>query len=88
KRLAKVADHLTTADSPTVRFCAAATLRLVRDKSSIPALRRALRDPYQWQDGSCIRIGDGKIHPVRVIAADALIDLGEDPNRVRAEMTR
>jgi hypothetical protein len=88
KRLARVADHLTTADSPTVRFCAAATLRIVRDKSSIPALRKALHDPYQRQDASCLRIEGGKIYPVRVIAADALIDLGEDPKLVRAEITK
>jgi hypothetical protein len=87
-RVAKVADHLTAADSPTVRYCAAVTLRLVHDKSSIPALRKALRDPYQRQDGSCVRIGDGMIHPVRVIAADALIDLGEEPKRVRAEIPK
>jgi hypothetical protein len=87
-RLAKVADHLTAADSPTVRFCAATTLRMVRDKSSIPALRKALRDPYQRQDASCVRLGDGTIYPVRMIAADALIDLGEDPKEVRAQIAK
>jgi hypothetical protein len=87
-RVAKVADHLTTADSPTVRFCAAMTLRHLRDKSSLPALRKALRDPYQREDGSCMRIGDGMIHPIRVVAADALVDLGEDPKKVRAEMKK
>jgi hypothetical protein len=87
-RVAKVAEHLATADSPTVRFCAAITLRSLRDKSSILALRKALRDPYQRQDGSCLRIGDGMIHPIRVVAADALVDLGEDPKTVRAEMKK
>jgi hypothetical protein len=85
KRVAKVAEHLTASDSPTVRYCAAVTLRNVGDKSSVPALRKALRDPYQRQDGSCVRMGDGMIHPIRVVAAGALIDLGEDPRRVRAE---
>ena len=88
KALAKVTDHLTTADSPTVRFCAVTTLRMVRDKSSIPALRKALHDPYQRQDASCVRIGEGKINPIRMIAADALIDLGEDPKQVRAVIAK
>ncbi len=76
-RVAKVADHLTAADSPTVRLCAAVTLRMLYDRSAIPALRKALHDPYQRQDGSCVRLGDGKTQPIRVIAADALADLGE-----------
>ena len=76
-RVAKVADHLTAAHSPTVRFCAAVTLRMLCDRSAIPALRKALHDPYQRQDGSCERLGDGKIYPIRVVAADALADLGE-----------
>jgi hypothetical protein len=88
QRLTRVAEHLTTADSPTVRYCAATTLRIEHDRSSIPALRQALRDSYQRQDGSCIRAGDGMIHPIRLIAADALIELGEDPKQVRAEMMK
>ena len=88
KRLAKVADHLTAADNTTVRYCAALTLRMVRDKSTIPALRKALHDPYQRQDAPCVRIGDGMMYPVRVIAADALIDLGEDPKEVRAQIAK
>jgi HEAT repeat protein len=86
KSLAKVAGHLTAADSPAVRYCSAVTLRMVRDKSVIPALRRALRDPYQRLDGSCVRSGDPMIYPVRAVAADALIDLGEDPKKIRVEM--
>jgi HEAT repeat protein len=86
KSLAKVANHLTAADSPDVRYCSAVTLRMVRDKSVIPALRRALRDTYQRLDGSCVRSGDPMIYPVRVVAADALIDLGEEPKKIREEM--
>jgi hypothetical protein len=86
-RVARVADHLTAADSPTVRFCAAMTLRKLRDHSAIPALRKALRDPYQRRDGSCMG-PDKNICPVRVVAADALVDLGEDPKEIRAEMQK
>lgn len=86
-KLAQVADHLTSAQSPTVRFCAAITLRRLANRSAIPALRRALTDPYRRLDGSCVRIkADAQIHPVRLVAADALIDLGEDPKEVRAKM--
>jgi hypothetical protein len=88
KRLANVGDHLTASNSPTMRFCAATTLRMVRDKSAIPALRKALRDPYQRQDASCVRLGEGTIYPVRMIAADALIDLGEDPKEVRVQIAK
>jgi HEAT repeat protein len=85
KRVAKVPEHLSTSDSPTVRYCAATTLRNVGEKSSVPALRKALRDPYQRRDGSCVRIGDGMIYPVRQVAADALVRLGEDPRQVWGE---
>lgn len=88
RRAAKVADHLTSSDSPNVRFCAAMTLRMLRDKFSIPALRKALRDPYQRQDGSCVRVEDGNIYPIRIVAADALVELGEDPKEVRGEMRK
>lgn len=83
-----VADHLTSSQSHTIRFCAAMTLRIVGDRSAIPALKRALRDPYHRQDGSCLRMGDGEIYPVRIVAADALIEMGEDPEKVRREMRR
>jgi HEAT repeat protein len=87
-RVAQVANHLTSAESHTIRFCAAVTLRILGDRSTIPALRKALRDPYHRQDGSCVRIGDGEIYPVRIVAADALIELGEDPNQIRKEMRK
>ena len=40
-RVAAVADSLVSADSHTVRFCAAMTLRRIGDRSAIPALRKA-----------------------------------------------
>ena len=83
-RVARVASHLTDSPSPMIRFCAARTLRRLKDRSAVPALKKALRDPYRRQDGSCVRIGDGMIYPIRIVAADALIDLGEDPKQVRA----
>jgi len=83
-RVMKVTECLTDSDSPTIRFCAAWTLRALRDPSTIPALRKALRDPYRRQDGSCARIGDGMIYPVRNVAAGALVKLGDDPKEVWA----
>ena len=82
-RVARVAAHLTGSPSVTIRFCACVTLRQLKDRSAIPALKNALRDPYHRQDGSCMRIGDGEVYPVRIVAADALIDLGEDPKKIR-----
>jgi len=87
-RVAQVANHLTSAESHTIRFCAAVTLRILGDRSTIPALRTALRDSYHRQDGSCVRIGDGEIYPVRIVVADALIELGEDPDQIRKEMPK
>jgi hypothetical protein len=45
-------------DSNTIRFCAARTLRTVKDRSTLAALRKALKDPYQREDGSCLRLED------------------------------
>jgi HEAT repeat protein len=87
-RVAQVTNHLISAKSHTMRFCAAVTLRILGDRSTISALRKALRDPYHRQDGSCLRIGDGEIYPVRLVAADALIELGEDPKQIRREMRK
>lgn len=87
-RLPRVADDLVASSSHTTRFCAAMTLRIVADPSAIAALRQALRDPYHRQDGSCVRIGDGDIYPIRIVAADALVDLGEDPKAIREELKK
>ena len=82
-KLARVADYLVTSPDHSIRFCAAMTLNRVADRSAIPALQKALQDPYHRKDGSCVRIGDGEVYPVRLVAADALIDLGENPKAVR-----
>ena len=69
---------LVTSESHTVRFCAAMTLRRIGDRSAIPALRKALRDPYRRAGRTDVG-PPRQIYPVRVVAADALIDLGADP---------
>ena len=84
-RLDAVADALVTSENHTIRFCAAMTLRRIGDRSAIPALRKALRDPYRRADGSDVG-PPRQIYPVRVVAADALIDLGADPKEIRAAM--
>ena len=84
-RLDAVADSLVTSENHTVRFCAAMTLRRIGDRSTIPALRKALRDPYRRADGSDVG-PPRQIYPVRVVAADALIDLGADPKEIREAM--
>lgn len=82
-RVPRVAGHLTDSPSPMIRICAAITLRLSKDQSAIPALKQALRDPYQRKDGSDVGPRDRLDYPIRILAADALIDLGEDPKEVR-----
>jgi HEAT repeat protein len=87
-RVAQVADDLLTSKSHTIRFCAASTLRAARDRSALAVLRKALQDPYQRESGSDISPMDKKIYPIRIIVADALIDLGEDPVEVRKAMRK
>ena len=74
---------LTESPSPTLRCCAALTLRPSGDRSAIPALQKALRDPYQRKDGSDVGPPGRLVYPVRILAADALIELGEDAKEVR-----
>jgi HEAT repeat protein len=80
-----VANWLTTSQNPTIRFCAAMTLRKLRDPAAVPALTKALHDPYQRVDGSDVGPRT-KIYPVRIVAADALVELGKNPKEVRATM--
>jgi HEAT repeat protein len=84
--VSRVATHLTESPSPTIRSCAALTLRLSGDRSAIPALKKALRDPYQRQDGSDVGPPGRLVYPIRILAADALVALGEDPTKVREEL--
>lgn len=85
-RAGRVAAYLIESPSPTIRVCAVLTLRLCGDRSAIPALKQALRDPCQRKDGSDIGPRDRLVYPIRVLAADALIELGEDPTKVRENL--
>lgn len=87
-KIAGVADDLVASRSPTIRFCAARTLRIAKDRAALAALRKALKDPYRRADGSCLGKENKTIHPIRVIVADALIDLGENAATVRQEMRK
>lgn len=86
-QIPQVAEDLKTSKVPTIRYCAAMTLRLARDRTAVPALRTALKDSYQRVDTSCVRAGE-MFYPIRQIAADALISLGEDANAVRSELRK
>ena len=66
-----------------VRVCAAWELRALADKRTVEYFKRALHDPYQRQDGSCVPIGDGMVYPVRVFATDGLVQLGMPLEEVR-----
>jgi len=77
KRVGRVASHLTESPTPMVRVRAAITLRLSPDRAAIPALKQALLDPYQRKDGSDVGPGDRLVYPIRILAADALVELGE-----------
>src|SRR6266513_2475013 len=68
--LLSAADVLLVSERPAVRVCAAWQLRGVKDKRTIEQLKKALRDSYKRQDGGCVRIGEGMIYPVRIIASD------------------
>ena len=80
----KVADHLTGSTNITVRVCAVVTLRRLGKTTLRPALQKALRDSYHRTSGS--DVGPPRdVYPVRTVAADALIDLGENPQEVRSK---
>jgi hypothetical protein len=79
---------MLVSERPAVRVCAALVLRGLKDKRTIDQFKKALMDPYYRQDGGCIRVGDGQIYPVRLIASDALVELGvpfEEIQRMRGE---
>jgi hypothetical protein len=85
-RVGRVATYLIESPSPTIRVCAALTLRLCGDRSAIPALKKALGDPYQRKDGSDVGPRDRLVYPVRILATDALAALGEGPTSVRGNL--
>jgi hypothetical protein len=79
----KVAEYLTSSTNIAVRVCAVVTLRHLHKAAFRPALLSALRDPYRRASGS--DVGPPRdVYPVRVVAADALIELGENPQEVRS----
>ena len=80
----RVTQLMTDDDDPSIRFCAAHTLRRIKNPSARPALWKALKDPFHRPMG-----GDmahrGDIYPIQLIASDALVELGEDFDKVKAE---
>lgn len=87
-RLPAVVTTMTDSSSSSLRIVAVHEIRRAKDRRAIPALWRALEDPFKRATGECCRIGDGTVHPVRTIAADALIELGEDPKAVRSKAAK
>jgi hypothetical protein len=80
----KVAEYMTGSTNITVRVCSVVTLRQLRKTTFRPALQKALRDPYHRTSGS--DVGPPRdVYPVRTVAADALIELGENPQEVRSK---
>ena len=83
-RVPAVAESLVSADSHTVRFCAANTLRIIGDRSTIPALLRSaarfLSSPEWVGRWTTTRDFPGER------MSGALVDLGEDPKEIRAAM--
>ena len=85
--LQRVTAIMNEATDPSLRICAAVTLRQLQDPATKAALWKALKDPYRKESHECLDPGgSGKVYPVRVVAAAALIDLGEDPAQVRAAL--
>jgi hypothetical protein len=86
ERLTAVAAILTDSPNASLRLCAAMFLRSTKDARTRAAWWKALEDPYHCPSRGCVRIpGEDEVYPVRRIAADALIELGEPPKVVRAK---
>lgn len=66
---------------PAVRVCAAGELRRLKDSRMLEPFKLALADGFKRRDGSCV--SRGMIYPVRLIASDALVDLGMSLEEVR-----
>jgi GNAT superfamily N-acetyltransferase len=79
---------MSESPDPSLRLCAAMTLRVLKNPAAKAALWKALKDPYRRESNECCVVpgGSREVYPVRVVAADALIDLGEDPAQVRATL--
>lgn len=66
---------------PAVRVCAAMELSRRKDSRMLEPFKLALADGFKRRDGSCV--SHGMIYPVRLIASDALVDLGMSLEDVR-----
>jgi hypothetical protein len=84
--VAETAKLLPKSKTPAVRVCAARALRQLKDKSTIPALKDALHDPYKREDGACCKTDNGMCHPVRIIAWGALAEMGLTLDEVKKIM--
>jgi len=83
KAVTQASELMLHSKRAAVRVCAAWELQGLKDKRTLEYFKQALHDPYERKDGSCVPIGDGMIHPVRVIASDALVGLGVPFEEVR-----
>ena len=77
----ETAKLMLQAEKPAVRFVAAAELRGLKNEELMPSFKKALSDPFKRRDGSCV--GPRIIYPVRLVASDALVDLGMQLEEVR-----
>ena len=69
----------------TIRVCAAFELRKTKNKKLIEPFKKALNDTYKRPSGMDVGSGDRikLIYPVRIIASDALVELGVPFEEVR-----
>jgi hypothetical protein len=83
KAVTQASELMLHSERPAVRVCAAWELRGLKDKRTLAYFKQALQDPYKRKDGSRVQIADGMVYPVRIIASDALVDLGVPFDEVR-----
>ena len=79
--VSETAELMLKAEKHAVRVVAAAELRGLKNKELIESFKKALSDSFKRRDGSCVY--PKIIYPVRVIASDALVDLGLSLEEVR-----
>lgn len=75
-KVEKVCEHLVGSTKSSIRLCAAFTLVVAGNRTAIPALRKALQDPYHRTDGSCLN--RDQVYPVRIVAQGTLSRLERD----------
>lgn len=83
-RLQSVTTTLLESKNPNWRLCAARVLDRVKDSRAIPALWKALEDPFHRERQVCFGPREQE-YPVRELAARTLIALGEKAGLVRAK---